>query len=261
MDNIKVSIAIVFYKQSMSQIISIIKNLILLRDSTDFGYSFYIINNDIDDKISATILNIQTDSDFFVINSSENGGFSKGNNLVLRVIESDIHIVMNPDIKIFDFLDFSKMIEYLMNHSEIGLISPKIISDNGSLQRLNRKKPTVFDLLIRFLGPNWFSKRQKSFVKYSDGYDSTQPIENASGSFLVFKTKVFKEINGFDERYFMYMEDTDITNKVNEISSAIFYPYFKVIHGWARQNHSFKGFFRMGISMIKYFNKWGWRFF
>lgn len=78
---------------------------------------------------------------------------------------------------------------------------------------------------------------------------------------MMIRTKAFKFIHGFDSKFFMYFEDTDLTKRISEIGQVIFYPYLTVIHGWKRDNHTLKGLIPMIRSMIIYFNKWGWKFF
>lgn len=56
------------------------------------------------------------------------------------------------------------------------------------------------------------------------------------------------------------MEDTDLTKSINQRGKAMFLPQFEVIHEWQRGNHSVAGAKLMIVSMIKYFNKWGWKF-
>ena len=57
----------------------------------------------------------------------------------------------------------------------------------------------------------------------------------------------------------MYFEDTDLTRRISDEGEVIFFPYLTVIHGWRRDNHTLKGLKPMIISMVKYFNKWGWK--
>lgn len=257
MKSVNISLSIVLYNQTVEQIETIIKTLNDLQSRTKYNYIFFLIDNNSSQK-NISQFTSRLESNYKIIELYENIGFGGGHNCVLNMLESDIHIVMNPDIIINDFDGFDKAIEYLLLHGEIGLLSPKILNTDGSIQRLTRNDPTVLDLLIRFLGPNFMKKRQKDFVHFDTGYDSIQKIENATGSFMILKTSKFKDVNGFDTRYFMYMEDSDLTRT---IGTSVFYPYFSVIHEWARENHSIKGILRIIISMIKYFNKWGWRFF
>jgi len=92
------------------------------------------------------------------------------------------------------------------------------------------------------------------------GYNKVMQIEYASGSFMVFRTSIFKQLKGFDTRFFMYLEDADITRRVNLVSKALFFPEARVIHKWERASYKSKKLAFVTLkSMYIYFNKWGWK--
>lgn len=192
---------------------------------------------------------------------NKNKGFGFGHNQAIKLTKSKYHVVMNLDAvpKTSDMLD--RMITYLDENVDIDLLSPLVRFPDGNIQYLTRNEPTVFDLSIRFLGTNVFKKRQEAFIHLSDGYDHEQIIHNATGSFMFFRSQTLKNIGAFDERYFLYMEDTDITKKINQNGRAIFSPDFEVIHEWQRGNHTLSGAKLMIRSVVQYFNKWGWKLF
>lgn len=187
-----------------------------------------------------------------------NSGFGFGHNQAIKKTDSQYHVVMNLDVTPVQNEIFDSMGRYMEIHRDVDLLSPLVLFPDNSIQRLTRNEPTVFDLAIRFLGPNWFEKRQRKFTHWDDGYDREQIIKNATGCFMFLRTSTLKHIGGFDERYFLYMEDTDLTKSINEEGKALFSPEFKIMHEWQRGNHSIVGAKLMIISMIKYFNKWGW---
>ena len=77
---------------------------------------------------------------------------------------------------------------------------------------------------------------------------------------MLFRSSVFERIQGFDSRYFMYMEDADITREVNSVSNSIFFPEAKITHSWQRNNHRKLKYILISVkSMCLYFNKWGWK--
>lgn len=196
-----------------------------------------------------------------IILLGENKGFGYGHNQAIKQADSQYHIVMNLDVVPKQENIIRNMKQYMDEHQDIDLLSPLILFPDGNIQHLTRNEPTVFDLAIRFLGTNCFKQRQKQFIHLNDGYDHEQIIKNATGSFMFLRTSTLKTISGFDERYFLYMEDTDLTKTINLKGKAIFSPKFEVVHEWQRGNHSIGGAKLMISSMVKYFNKWGWRIF
>lgn len=260
--DIKISVAIVFYNPNLEDVKQTLGNIERLNSIKKFSFSFYLIDNaSPNQKLKSLLPNNLGDNVYFKVLGSNNG-FGAGNNSILDDINSDYHVIMNPDIEIKDLAGFIKAIEFMENHDKVVLLSPMVRNkDNNKIQFLNRRKPTVFDLFIRFVGPKCFPKRQFLFEKRKDGYDHIQIDENATGSFMLVRTNKLQEVHGFDPKYFMYFEDTDLTRKLSQKGKVIFFPYFEVKHGWKRENHTLKGMIPMLKSMVVYFNKWGWKFY
>jgi GT2 family glycosyltransferase len=259
--NVDVSLSVVTFNNSgiikklLNNIIDVFSNKVLFR--------VYVIDNGSTDgtvnickKISMVNPEVQ------IIESVQNKGFGSGHNSILPLLDSKYHIILNPDISIESFTEIQKILDFMNLHEEVGLLSPLILNEDGSIQRLYKLQPTVLDLAIRFISPNFLKKRQKKFVRLDTGYDKIGPIDYASGCFMFFRTNILKKISGFDEKYFMYMEDADITRKVNDISRAVFFPCAKVTHTWMRESHKKIKYVLITLkSMWIYFNKWGWKFY
>ena len=79
-----------------------------------------------------------------------------------------------------------------------------------------------------------------------------------SGCCMVIRTSSFISIGGFDERYFLYLEDADITRSLSGVGRCLHFPRVSVVHSWGRGNYkSFRLLFVNLISSFKYFLKWG----
>jgi GT2 family glycosyltransferase len=154
------------------------------------------------------------------------------------------------------------MKEYMDSHSDTGLLSPMIRFPDGRLQYLCKRNPTFIDLLIRFLFSKYFLKRQNRFEMRETGYDKEFVIEYATGCFMFFRSEVFKSLGGFDESFFLYLEDADITRRTNQISKSVFFPYNYVIHEWQRGSHKKLKLMLIDFqSSMYYFRKWGFKLF
>ena len=259
-DSATISVSIVTYN-NMKIIEERLNVLLPIFKDSHVGQIIFVDSNSTDGT-DLFLKNIEsTEKLLKVITLKENKGFGFGHNQAIKNINSQYHVVMNLDTTPSTDHLLRSMANYMADHPNIDLLSPLVKFPNGNVQYLTRNEPTVFDLGIRFLGPKWFKKRQEKFVNLVDGYDHEQQIRNATGSFMFFKTDSLKSIGGFDERYFLYMEDTDITKSINQMGKAIFSPKFEVVHEWQRGNHSINGAKLMIVSMCKYFNKWGWRLF
>ncbi|WOC39249.1 glycosyltransferase family 2 protein [Polaribacter sp. HL-MS24] len=188
--------------------------------------------------------------------TGKNIGFGAAHNLVLNHINSNYHLVLNPDVA-FEEAVLPVLIRQLEMDKELALISPKVMYPSGEHQFVCRTYPTLFDLINRRFK---FSKNAILKHEYRT-QDLSQPFypDFIHGCFLVFKTSIFKDLNGFDERYFLYMEDVDICKKIDAIGKKkLYYPKVEIEHILKRG--SSKNFHLLILhisSAIKYFFKWG----
>lgn len=193
-----------------------------------------------------------------VIRTDKNIGFGAGHNFILDKLNSEYHAIINPDIIVKDDV-ISKMAEYLDENPDIGLLSPEIRFPDGRLQVLGKKNPSLPYLVSsRLRGSGEPSAKLREYAMLDKDLSKPLDIENATGCFMFIRTALFKEIGGFDKRYFMYFEDCDLTREVNRRSRAVYYPEATVYHEWGRES---KKNFRLKLiqitSMFNYFAKWG----
>lgn len=190
-----------------------------------------------------------------------NLGFGKGHNYVLPKLDSDYHAIINPDILLIEDT-FSFIIEYLDKNNDVGMCIPKIIDENGKLQLVYREEVTVLDMFIRMFCKSLFPRRMARHTLQNEDFSKTFQVPFGQGSFLVIKTKLFKELGGFDNNFFLYLEDADLCKRVNQISKLMYYPGTSIIHKWEQGSHKSKTLFWYHIqSMRCYFKKWGYKFF
>lgn len=193
------------------------------------------------------------------IDVGENLGFGKGHNKVLEVLDSEYHAIVNPDI-IFCEDALSKIIDWMDENTWIGMTIPLIIDEEGHRQNVYRQELTLFDMFNRMFLKGLFKNRAKMHTMQNMDYTKPFQVPFGQGSFLVVRTALFKKIKGFDENYFMYVEDADLCKRVNQVSKLMYYPDAKVIHKWAQGSHKNKKLFKYHIESTKYyFNKWGWK--
>ncbi|KZD97330.1 Glycosyl transferase group 2 family protein [Lactiplantibacillus plantarum] len=255
-----ISVAVVLYNSSISAVNNQVRNI--LESTKNFKkVTLYLINNSVDNVgLSSGLRDLERNPRIKVLIPSANQGFGKGNNMVLPYLQSDYHFVVNPDVVIPNENQLKRMLDFLHVHTEYGLLTPLIKYPSGEEQHLMKREANVLDMGLRFLNLSLFKKRQERFVCLPDGYKSIHDAENVPGSFMLFRTEVFRKIKGFDEKYFLYMEDSDITMKTRQVSRVVFFPESYVYHEWQRNNRkSLSGIFQMLTSMFVYFNKWGWR--
>jgi GT2 family glycosyltransferase len=200
------------------------------------------------------------------IRSEKNVGYGAGHNIALKeaILKSEFHFVLNPDIY-FEPEELQKMIDRMNDDDSIGQLMPKVIYPDGRLQYLCKLIPTPVDLLFRrFLsGPLKELARRKGndFELRFSGYNREMDIPYLSGCFMLFRTSALKKIGLFDERFFMYPEDIDITRRMHSEYRTIFFPGATIVHDHAKESYKSKKMLWIHLTnLIKYFNKWGWFF-
>ena len=198
------------------------------------------------------------------IKSVENLGYGAGHNVALgRILDSvDFHFVVNPDIS-FGPEELEKMIRFMQDNPSVGQLMPKVTYPDGSIQYLCKLVPTPADLFLRrfAVGPfkGFATRRIEEFELRFTGYSQEMDVPYLSGCFMLFRTSALKKIGLFDERFFMYPEDIDITRRMCAEYRTVFFPGATVVHNYARESYkSVRALLVHTANLVKYFNKWGW---
>ena len=212
----------------------------------------------IDNSPSNHFQNLFDHKDVEYIFNNKNLGFGNAHNLIIEKIRenSEYHLVLNPDVT-FKPNIVSILIEELQKNHDVAMISPKVVYPNGEMQYTCRKYPTILELFYRRIGV-FKNYTQKKEYRDTNLTQSFYP-DFIQGSFLLFKTNDFIKINGFDQRYFLYMEDVDICKKIDNIGKRKLYlPEVEIVHIYKRESSKKIGLFLTHLqSGFKYFLKWG----
>lgn len=241
------------------------KAIYSIENNTSLSKHIYIVDN----SASSCDKNLIEDfkeyidqfNDVTYLKTEKNLGYGGGHNVVLPIIDSKYHAIVNPDITL-EGDSFGKIVSYMDENNDVGMVIPNIIAEDGERQLVYRKELTVFDMFIRMFCKNLFKKRQKLHTLQYEDYSKPFNVPFGQGSFLVIRTELFKEIKGFDDNYFMYVEDADLCKRVNQISKLMYFPDATVVHKWERKTGKNKTHFKYHFdSMRYYFKKWGIKLF
>ncbi len=204
-------------------------------------------------------------SDKVTYRASANIGFGAAHNLALReamAAGADFHFVVNPDIRLEPDA-FARMGRFLTEHPSVGLLMPKTLNVDGSLQHNCKLLPTPMDLLGRyFLPKRWNARRNARFTLQAFDHDRTFEVPYLCGCFLVLRLEALRQVGLFDERFFMYPEDIDLTRRMWSAGwHPTYWPGASVVHAHAAGSyHSLRLFAVHCWNLAKYFTKWGWLF-
>ena len=254
---VDLSIAIVAYKDNGDVEKAIAS--IAAYTPKDLSKVLYIIDNSANET---GLKDLQARFDFVkYICTGKNLGFGGGHNYVLNMLNSKYHAIINPDIVLQNDA-FSCLLRYMEEHRDVKMTVPKLTDESGEIIKAYRRELTVFDMFIRMFIKKGFNKRRDYHTMQDMDYSKPFRVPFAQGSFLVIDTAFFKELKGFDERFFLYMEDADLCRRVNEVSSLFYVPEAVAVHKWEKGSHKDNKLFKLHVSsMVKYFMKWGFKLF
>lgn len=194
--------------------------------------------------------------------NNRNIGYGAAHNIGIR--ESiktgvDYHLVINSDI-IFSAAVMDELSEYMELHPLVAQIMPRVLSPDGSNQHLAKLLPTPYDLFVRrFLPKSMTRKRTAHFELHGLSCNRAYNIPYLSGCFMLLRCSALKQVGLFDERFFMYPEDIDLTRRLHEHYETIYYPQVTIIHNHHRGSYHNVRILAIHIAnIIRYFNKWGW---
>jgi len=169
-----------------------------------------------------------------LIVNQTNLGFSKANNIALKIAKGKFILLINPDTIVSEDT-ITKMIEFLNEHPDAGLAGCKILNPDGSLQLACRRSfPGPWTSFCKVAGFSTLFPKSKLFAKYNLTYldeNSTYEVDAISGSFMMMKREVYEKVGGFDEQFFMYGEDLDLCYRIQKNGYKVYYyPGTQIIH-------------------------------
>jgi hypothetical protein len=225
----KVSVVIVSYN-----VRGFLENLLgsLDRSLTGIESEIIVVDNSSDDD---TVEFLRREfHDVRLIENRSNVGFGKANNQGVRISSGEYLLIINPD-SIVQEDTIKEMIDFMILHPDAGAASCKILNANGTLQKSCRRGfPTPWVAFTKISGLSSLFPRSRAFGQYNLTYlnpGEVHEVDAISGSFMFLRRKVFLEVGGFDEDYFMYGEDIDLCYKIKRAGYKAYYtPQTTAIH-------------------------------
>lgn len=200
-----------------------------------------------------------------LIQNDYNSGFSHACNQGLRMAKGEVLVLCNPDMVVGDGA-LSRVYEQLRERQDVGVMSVKLVSRDGTVVRSVRRDPLFKDQFAILLKLPWaFPSILDRYLAKDFDYNLSQGVDQVRGSFFAFRRDVMEKIGMLDERYFVWFEEVDFCIRAREAGYKIWYDAnvqcvdlvgqtFKTIPTRLKQYH-------FSNSMRKYFAKWhpGWQ--
>ena len=230
----KVSILIVTY-QSEDEILDCIKSI--YQNVNKIIFEIIIIDNASTDKTIATIKNHFPE--ITIIENERNKGFSYANNLGAKSAKGEFLFFLNPDTLIVE-KTIEKLISIYNMDDNNGIIGPKIKNINGSIQHPALKIPSILITLFEAFGLYLFLPNTIFGYRGRSDIDADLDVGWVTGACFIIKKKDYDFLKGFDDSYFLYLEDVDLCIRMkNYLGKKIIYtPQTSVIHLRAKSSKS-----------------------
>ncbi|CAE20260.1 glycosyltransferase [Prochlorococcus marinus str. MIT 9313] len=204
-------------------------------------------------------------ADHFLCNS-DNPGYGRAVNRLVSSLDEipDYLGILNTDLS-WCSGTFETILLWMQNNSDVSLAVPQILDPLGEPQKLCKQSPTVLGLFSRrfvpeVLKPSCLKRYDRWYVMDQFDYQNIFEVPYLSGCCMVVRSESFLQVGGFDERYFLYLEDADLTRALAYQGRCLHFPEVSVVHQWGKGNY--QKFSLMIINIIsawRYFAKWGWK--
>ncbi|MDT0620508.1 glycosyltransferase family 2 protein [Croceitalea vernalis] len=188
--------------------------------NSDFeNYNIIIVDNGSDTEILSNLTNDRIK----VLTNNENKGFGHACNSGARESESEIILFLNPDTQV-NKDTLKNTISFLTNRSEIAVMGCQQTDGQGSIHKTCARFVTRKNYFVKTLKLNKLSKNIfKSYRMVDWDHKTSREVNHVMGSFYAIKRSLFNELSGFDEDYFVYYEDLDLSKRVYNAGGKIYF--------------------------------------
>lgn len=253
----RLSASIVLYNTNFLELSKAINSVF----QTSLNIKLFLIDNSHVNNLKA----FDEDARIEYIHNPSNPGFGASHNIAIQKSINEglkYHFIVNPDIYFNEDVIFS-MISFMEEDTSIGMMMPQVLNLDGSVQNLPKLLPSPFSILWRKL-----KKPAGAYEKFINQYELRQvpkdmiyEVPVLSGCFTLLNLEAIKKVGMYDDKFFMYFEDWDLSRRMHQHYKTIYFPLVSVYHGYESGANKSSKLFKIFVnSTITYFNKWGWFF-
>jgi GT2 family glycosyltransferase len=198
-----------------------------------------------------------------LVMEADNAGYGAGHNAAQRDTASDLVLVLNPDTELSpEALD--EALAFLASREDVVALNPRCVGSDGDAQYLCKRYPSLLVLALRALP---FAVLRALFAQRLAHYEYRDldpglpaPVRLLSGACLLCRRSAFVTTGGFDERFFMYFEDFDLSLRLAEHGKVFYLPGMRIVH---HGGHAARKGLRHSVwflrSALRFFHRHGWR--
>lgn len=262
---IKLSISIVVYKENFLNIKETLFSLINAIPH-DISYKITIVDNSAlaSNKYSALASKIKNSFpscpiDYLI--SPKNGGYGYGHNQVIFKSDAEYHLILNNDVYLMSDT-LKNALAFMQQYQNVGMLVPDVYGMDEKRVHLCRHNPSLWISFLRRFAPSFlkkiFYKQLIRFEMQDKDYNKVMfKLSNPTGCFMFCRLDLLKRLGGFDEKFFMYYDDSDLGRRMAGISQIAYSPTVKIKHVWRRAAYQDKRMTWIASKSALYYS-WKW---
>lgn len=263
--NTKLSIGIVVFQEKFSDIKvfllslvnSIPKKIKYKIFIVDNGSRDLNVNSDIENELSIFFPKLP----IFYILSPKNGGYGYGHNQVILKSDAEYHLILNNDVYLMSDT-LKNALNFMQEHKSVGMLVPDVYDMEEKRVYLCRHNPSLWIGFLRRFAPRGlkkiFQNKLNKFEMQDKNYNEVMfKLSNPTGCFMFCRLELLKNLGGFDEKFFMYYDDSDLGRRMAKISQIAYSPTVKIKHIWRRASYQNKRMAWIASKSALYYS-WKW---
>lgn len=232
----------------------------IYKETGGFDFEVIVVDNNSGDG-SATMVKKEFPQ-VVLIENKDNFGFGKANNQGLKIAQGEYLMFLNTDVVVLNCA-LNKLVNYLDEHDDVMMVGPRLLNKDLTFQHACRRNlPNPVNSFFHLFGLTRIFKKSKlvnEYKQYIDSPEITGPTQAFSGAAMMFRRRVYEEIGGFDEAFFMYGEDLDFCKRVFDKGwKTVYVSDAKIIHfgGQSSAKRRVKSLINFYESMWLYYKKY-----
>jgi hypothetical protein len=196
----------------------------LLRQTIISHMEILLIDNHSDDESIQWIRNMfRNEPQVRILETNRNLGYGQGNQAAIKQAGGDFLLIINPDNEL-EPDGAEKMIKAMEADPSIGLLAPSLVHSDGTVRDSVRAFPTPFDIFIkRTLLRYFFQERLEHYLQHGQDPSKVRGVDWIAGACFLIKRSFYEEIGGFDPRFFLFFEDTDLCRRIWAVKKRVVY--------------------------------------
>ncbi len=210
-----------------------------LQKSPSITYEIIVVDNNSSDGSFDMLCQLSDGKNTIrIIQNQKNIGFGAANNIGIRTAQGEYILLLNSDA-FADNVNFDELVNFMRNNLDVGALTVRVEMPSGNIDPASHRGfPTIWRSICYFTKLEVLFSRIPLLSRVFGGYHLTHlnlntihEIDSPAAAFYLTRKKILDEINGFDETYFMYGEDVDLSYRIKQKGyKIIYYPLFTVIH-------------------------------